>query len=633
MMQEQSKRKADLWISVFLVSVIILLSGMVYATGDLTTYMATPLAIANDGIFTNDFSIMEFVRPNAQSISDNIIALLLRTGIPWQAISAALYVVTVAVFAAGIIAISKRLGGKRYYIMAAVLMFLSIYAMSGLRIGRNPIWYPSFYYAQAAFCIGVWGFVKALDRKWYLAFILFAVASLLHFTAGSYSAAFALVFLVIQAVKEKKYKLLLAPLVWIAACIAVFLLMYLSGTTGSGLLSNEQFVKIHAYLRHPHHHVPSSWEPLEWVNFAAYIAATLLVLCYSAKDSKLFKRIKIFFFITTALMASILAVNYVFVEIIPIAFIAKLQPARNVFVYRFFLAAILAFSSYKLVLKKEYIPAMLIVFMTALPQINIKTYSGILLLMTAFYLIFAKWCDKRELTSLKVIAHIAMTVLTILVISLFAANIALLIKIFYTIAVIALVAITYAADTIAQNKADKLIAKAAAILLAVAIILIPWVDISGNFQGIKIKSPRSVFSLSDIDNSARVLALRFNENTEKEALFLGDPNDITTAYFRIFSLRSSVVAFKNMPFTDDGMLEWVERLTALNAVSVDDNGYYIRNTTCFDELSMQEIMDVANEYEAGYLLVDFNEEKTDELISLGAEVFDSEGRWTVFKLN
>ncbi len=632
-MQEISKRKADLWLSIFLVAVIILLSGMVYATGDLTTYMATPLAIANDGIFTNDFSIMEFTRPNAQSISDNIIALLLRTGIPWQALSAGLYVITVAVFAAGIIAISRRIGGKRYYIMSAVLMFLSIYAMSGLRIGRNPIWYPSFYYAQAAFCIGVWGFVKALDKKWYFAFSLFAIAALLHFTAGSYCAAFALVFLVIKVVKDKNYKLLFAPLIWIVACIAVFLLMYISGTTGSGLLSNEQFVKIHAYLRHPHHHVPSSWEPLEWANFAAYIAGVFLVLCYSAKDSRLYKKMKAFLFVTTALMAVILVINYVFVEIIPIAFIAKLQPARNVFVYRFFLASILAFSSYKLVLKKEYIAAALIVFMTALPQINIKTYSGILLLLTAIYLIFAKWCDKRELISLKAISHIAMTVITVLVISMFASNIALLIKILYTIAIITLIAITYMADKIAIRKADKFISKVAAVLLAVLIILIPWVDVTGNFQGLKVKSPRSVFSLSDIDNSARVLALRFNESTSEQALFLGDPNDITTAYFRIFSLRSSVVAFKNMPFTDDGMLEWVERLTALKAVYTDENGYYVRNQSSFDELSMQEIVDVAHEYGAGYLLVDFGEEKVDELMSLGAKEFDSEGRWKVLKLN
>jgi hypothetical protein len=409
--------------------------------------------------------------------------------------------------------------------------------------------------------------------------------------------------------------------------------MYLSGTTGSGLLSSEQFVKIHAYLRHPHHHVPSSWERLEWINYSAYIIATFLVLYYAAKDSELFTKIKWFFFITTALMAGILLINYVFVEIIPIAFIAKLQPARNVFVYRFFLAAILAFSSYKLVVKKEYIAASLIIFMTTLPQINIKTYSGILLLLVAVYLLIARWCEVRKLVSLKVILDIGMGVVTIFAISLFAANIALLIKIFYALAVMTLIAITYMADTRNENKADNLIAKAAAVLLAIAIILIPWVDISGNFEGIKLKSPRSVFSLSDIDNSARVLALRFNESTDEEALFLGDPNDITTAYFRIFSLRSSVVAFKNMPFTDDGMLEWVERLTALKAVSMDENGYYVRNKTSFDELSMQEILAVANEYEAGYLLVDFGEEKVEKLLSMGATLFDSEGRWKILKLN
>lgn len=629
MIEIKSKRKADFWISLFLVMVVILLSGMVYATGDLTTYMATPLAIANDGIFTNDFSIMEFARPNAQSVSDNIMALFLKIGIPWQALSGFMYIVTVAIFALGIIAISKRIAGEKYYIVAGVLMFFSIYAVSGLRIGRNPIWYPSFYYAQAAFCIGIWGFVKALDKKWYMAFVLFAIATLLHFTAGSYCAAFAIVFLIIHAIKEKKYKLFIAPLIWIAACIAIFLLMYLSGTTGSGLLGNDQFVRIHAYLRHPHHHVPSSWERLEWVNYAAYIVAAFLVLHYSAKDNDLYKKIKTFFLITTALMAGILAINFVFVEIVPIAFIAKLQPARNVFIYRFFLAAILAFSVYNLVIKKEYYAAALIIFMTALPQINVKTYSGILLLLSAVYLIAARYFKNKKILSLNVICHLCAIMLVVLTLFVFAPNIAVFIKILYSLAFMALLTITYMADVFSEKKGESIFLKVAAGLLAVLIILVPWVDISGNFSGITIKSTESVFTLSDIDYSAKELALRFNENTDKEALFLGDPNDITTAYFRIFSLRSSVVAFKNMPFTDSGMLEWVKRLTALNAVSVDDDGYYIRDTGSFDSISMQDLMGVAKEYEADYLLVDYDDEKIEELYGLGASLFDSQGKWKI----
>lgn len=632
MTEIKSKRKADLWISIFLVTIVILLSGMVYATGDLTTYMATPLSIASEGLFSNDFSIMEFVRPNAQSISDNVMALLLKTGISWQVLSALLYIVTVAVFAAGIIAISRRIAGDKYYIMAGVLMFFSIYALSGLRIGRNPIWYPSFYYAQAAFCIAVWGFVKALDKKWYLAFVLFAIATLLHFTAGSYCAAFAIIFLIIQAVKEKKYKLLLAPLIWIGACIGIFLLMYLSGTTGSGLLTGEQFVKIHAYLRHPHHHVPSSWERLEWINYAAYIVAVFFVLYYSAKDSTLYKKIKPFFFITTALMAVILLSNYVFVEIVPIAFVAKLQPARSVFVYRFFLAAILAYSVYRLIMKKEYFAAALVIFMTALPQINIKTYSGILLLLSAGYLLAVKYFKEKNIVSLKVILHMCAIVLVILTISLFATNIAVLIKVLYALAFIALLAITYMADILSAKKGEALFLKIAALVLSIVIILVPWVDIKGNFEGVTLKKPASVFTLSDIDGSAKALALRFNEKADEDALFLGDPNDITTSYFRIFSLRSSVVAFKNMPFTDSGMLEWVKRLTSLGAVYEDENGYYKRNTMSFDELSVQEILSVAKQYNAGYILVDFDEEKLNGFYSFGAELFDNQDKWKILKI-
>ncbi|MCK5128238.1 MAG: hypothetical protein KAQ68_00185 [Clostridiales bacterium] len=632
MIKARSKRKIDLWLSIFLVTVVVLLAGVTYITGDLSTYMATPLAIANDGIFTNDFSIMEFVRPNAQSISDNIMALFLKIGISWQALSLVGYIITVIIFAAAIIATSKRIAGEKYYIVAGTVMFFALYALSGLRIGRNPIWYPSFYYAQLAFSIGVWGFVKALDKKWYQAFIVFAVATLIHFTAGSYCAAFVLVFIIIEAVKSKNYKLLIAPLIWIASAIAIFAMMTLSGTTGTGILSNDAFVKIHAYLRHPHHHVPSTWEKLEWVNYICYMAAVFLVFYYSAKDSEIYKKIKAFFFITTGLMAGILLINFVFVEIIPVAFIAKLQPARNVFIYRFFLAIILSYSVFRLIGKKEYYAAALVIFMATLPQMNIKTYSGILLLLIAVYLLFNRYAKKKNITSLQVLLHMASIVLVILTISLYAANIALLVKVMYIVAYIILLAVTVMVDELKDKKGEKHFIKIIAALLALGIIMIPWVDITGNFTGLKIKSPKYVISLSDVDFSVQALAQRFNEKTEKDVIFLGDPNDISTAYFRIFSLRASVVAFKNMPFTDEGMKEWVDRLSSLKAVTTDENGYYIRNKQVFDDLTAVEIIDVAQTYDAEYLLVDFDEEKLIAFYSMGATRFDTEGRWTMLQL-
>lgn len=629
MIEIKSKRKIDLWLSIFIVTVIILLAGITYITGDLSTYMATPIAISNDGIFTNDFSVMEFMRPNAQSISDNIMALFLRLGISWQALSVIGYIITAAVFASGIIAISKRLAPERYYIIAGVLMFFSFYALSGLRIGRNPIWYPSFYYAQAAFCIAVWGFVKALDKKWYFAFILFAIATLIHFTAGSYCAVFALIFLIIHAVKNKKYKLLYAPLIWVAGCFTIFGIMYFSGTTGSGLLSNDAFVKIHAYLRHPHHHVPSSWEKIEWINYICYIGAVFLILRYSAKDDALYKKINSFFLYTTALMFGILIINYLFVEIIPIAVIAKLQPARSVFVYRFFLAAILAYCIYILINKKEYLQASLIILMTALPQINIKTYSGILLLLVALYLLVVRLSEKKNIISLKVIMHIAVIILILAVIALYSSNIAVLVRVFYIFAFMILLAFVVLTDMLKDKKGEAVFIKIVTLLAALVIILIPLIDVRGNFESVGFKSAKAAFTLSGVDFDAQQLAYRFNEETEKNALFLGDPNDITTSYFRMFSLRSTVVTFKNMPFTDKGMITWIDRLKSLKAIKVKENGFYIRNRKSFNELSADEIINIAKTYDAEYILVNFDEEKLFEFYSLGAKEFDSKGKWTI----
>ncbi len=111
-----------------------------------------------------------------------------------------------------------------------------------------------------AYCLGIWAFYFALKGKWKTSFILIPIATLFHFTVGSYSAAFLVIFLLLECIKEKKYKKLLLTIPWVAVCFAVFGVMVIGGSTNTGELSNDLFVKIHCYLRHPHHHVPSSWK-------------------------------------------------------------------------------------------------------------------------------------------------------------------------------------------------------------------------------------------------------------------------------------------------------------------------------------------------------------------------------------
>ena len=120
------------------------------------------------------------------------------------------------------------------------------------------------------------------------------------------------------------------------------------------------------------------------------------------------------------------------------------------------------------------------------------------------------------------------------------------------------------------------------LLAAAGMLMIPMVDIQGQFERISIKSFKSMYSPLDTDSSINMLATRFKDSSDEDILFFGNPYDIQTSYFRIFSERSSVIAYKNMPFTDEGMLQWVERLKNMGGLDVNDDGYYIKNTDSFN---------------------------------------------------
>ncbi len=622
----------DLWLSILLIAIILMISGFTYVQGDLTTYIATPMAIADQEIFTNDFSIQAFKGANPQSVSDNFLALFMKMGISWQMISIVGFLITFIIFAAGIIAIAREItGGKNYWLVSGLLMLFSLYAASGLRIGRNPIWYNSFYYAQMGFCLAVWGFYFSLKKKWYTAFILFGIATLLHFTVGCYSAGFMVLFLLYDVFKHKKFKQLPALLIWVACAVGIYIMVALAGSIDTGLLSNEAFVKIHCYLRHPHHHIPSSWETSEWINFICYALGTGLFMRIGLQKDEKRKSFMSFFAVTTALTALILIVNYLFIEVVPLAFIGKLQPARSIFIYRFFLAGILAYTIYRLWQQEKYFHAAVATFFITIPRMFEVTFSGILLFMLAFIMLVRMWGARKENKVLTFMCDLALILVIMAVFWLSGSNIFIVVTMFSIMSVLILMAMLTVYLKVSA-KAQKHLMAIYFVIVACFVLIMPWVDVQGRFEHFGIKSFENRFTLCDVSLDAKTLALRFKENTPKDTTFFGDPYDITSSYFRLFSERSQVVAFKNMPFTDQGLIEWVDRLSKMGGLSVNDAGYYVKHPKAFKQMTPEDMITYARSYGASYLLVSFSSEKMDAYLDTGCTLYDREGAWSILAL-
>ncbi len=134
--------------------------------------------------------------------------------------------------------------------------------------------------------------------------------------------------LVIESVRQRKFKTLILAIALLAAMASiVYVPMLLTGTTSTHTIDNAQFVYIHAKVRNPHHILPSNWDVGNWFNFICFIIGGLLCI----KNSDLLrKEDKINFYVIVGTSIFALFLNYVFVEVYPVAFIAKLQLARTV---------------------------------------------------------------------------------------------------------------------------------------------------------------------------------------------------------------------------------------------------------------------------------------------------------------
>lgn len=616
-------------LDVLVVAVALSLSTFFVAQGDLTTYIATPMAIADGSIFRADFSIMEFLQPNAQSVSDLFCAMFLALGMSWQTLSIIGTIVTTAVFSLGIIAISKHFMGDKSYLLSGFFMLLCLFSLSGLRIGRNQIWALGFYYSQIAFCMGIWAFYFALKGKWKKAFILVPIATLFHFTVGSYCAAFLLVFLAIECIRAKQYKRLLYAIPWVVVCIAVYMIMVFGGSTSTGQLSNDMFVKIHCYLRHPHHHVPSSWETVEWMNFAAYIAGTFLLL-YSVRDrAEHYRQLRNIFTVSLALVAAILAVNYIFIEIIPLAFIAKLQPARCVFIFRLFLAGILAYTVANMWQDRKYGVGALVILCATIPQvINIQsyvyeTYSGFFVLAIGIVAVAIYLAKKFDITLIHHFAPIGF-VLIIAAYVIRAENIFYAYDIYHRfVAFVLMMYIIVMPLKTDSKQICKVVKNVIIVGCAIGVAFLPWFNIHTK----QIASVDKMINTA-VDESVRILAAQYMDATDEDTIFFGDPMDVQTAYFRLYSERASVVAFKNMPFTDEGMNEWVDRLEEFSTIQMMDDGYYRTNEYEFKNTSPAAKIRYCQKYNATHMLLHTKDEEIlDAHLEAGFQLHSSAGIW------
>ena len=564
--------------------------------------------LLNPELYKNDYHVQEMVKFNPRSYYYYIIYFLanLGTGIPL-----AHFIYQFLAFGSFILAcyaiINIYTNSK---LPAAAMTFLSI-AAAFTDVGNTLIFSTKSVSSTFAMAFAIWGIYFSLRQKWLTGYFFFGLGCLLQFLVGLLPGLMMLPVLAIECVKRRKFKTLILSIVLLAVMASiVYVPMLLVGTTSTQTIDNAEFVFIHAKVRNPHHILPSNWPIGNWLNFICFIIGGLL--CIKNADL-LGKKDKSNFYVIVSTSIFALVLNYLFVDVYPLAFIAKLQLARTIPFAQLIIFIAVSLVVEQLYRDKKIAIALLLLIIFTLPFRGIiflglsvwqtrnyvfpKRYSGFLWVLTVATLIFSliyPLTDSWEIIGDRTIS----------------------IPIFFSILTWPFILEKTAVSTAVKQTATHILALAttATLVLGVAGILPkPMLDIFETRVNINAV-PRDDLSK---------LALRFSQISSQDALVLIPPS-VTS--FQYFSQRAIVVNFKNFPLTEKGIKEWRNRMEAVLGVSLNPQMIWGGNDF-FSRRSSNDLVKVARNYNADYILT-----RSDWHPNIEGTIADKEGKWILYKI-
>ena len=562
----------------------------------------------NPELYKNDYYVQEMVKFNPRYYYYYIIYLLANLG---TSIPLAHFIYQFLAFGSFILAcyaiINIYTNSK---LPAAAMAFLCI-AASFTDVGNTLIFSTKSVPSTFAMGFAIWGIYFSLRQKWLTGYLFFGLACLLQFLVGLLPGLMMLPVLVIQSVRQRHFKTLILAIALLAAMASiVYVPMLLTGTTSTHTIDNAEFVYIHAKVRNPHHILPSNWDFGNWFNFICFIIGGLLCI----KNAELLrKQDKVNFYVIVGTSIFALFLNYIFVEVYPFAFIAKLQLARTVPFAQLIIFIAVCLTIDILYRQKRIAISLLLLVVLTLPFRGIiflglsvwqtkkyvfpKGYNILLWILAAVTVIFSliyPVTDSWEIIGDRIIS----------------------IPVLFSI-----LAFPFILE-------ETSLAKSLKQTLTHTLALITTATLVFGVAGILPKPILNVFQTRvninavSSDDLSR-LAMRFSQISSRDSLVLIPPS-VTS--FQFFSERAIVVNFKNFPFTEKGIKEWQNRMEAVLGVPLNPQMIWGGNDL-FIRRSSADLVKVARNYHADYILT-----RSDWHPNIDGEIVEQEGKWILFKI-
>lgn len=557
------------------------------------------LRTVDESYLTNDFFVNTYTGFGPRFFYAQLMAFLSRF-IPLYSVYFMLTILTNSLVAliSGLVARNIFGGSNLAGILAAGLVMSATTFSLG---SGTDIYATSLNPARLVMPILLLSLWAAFNRRPLICGILAGIASLIHPTFGLETGALALamlatVYLLVgrNTPSSESKKATLAKIL-----AAFFILFLFAAVSAVPYLSQEQieadqFIYLVAYLRHPHHDIPSTFAPQDFLNALFFLIATGIAWYCWQKKSETPRHLAIAVPVLIFIVAILCIGGYLFVEIMPSRLWTIARTFRLPFLVKWLglilVAGALAVLIQGLDEKKNRfdVPLILISFLTPvtmgithalkmirdhveqyIPHWSLLISFLLTALLVAVYLLFVSPPGGRRILLFSILVFMAFCL-----------------AIFTNKGISRLIVISIAAIL-------------SVLLLTDGILPTRWEAYVDRF--------RPVITPADLASDEIDIASYVRDQTPENAIFLTPP---VFGKFRFMAERAIVVDFVVFPYQDQAMLEWQQRLfdsygkpntggwTA--AAELDDN---------YRRIDDQKTWDLRSKYDVSYAVL-YQETKT-----------------------
>ncbi len=475
---------------------------------------------------------------------------------------------------------------------SAFLAAAAVLSLKTFWIGYSNILYRNFLEPEhLAMPLVLLGFYWILKQKYPLAGLAFGLGSLFHLLVG---LEFGWILLgaatfekILQKIRKQSsaqgWKSLLIGVLILAAFSTILLIPFLEQPS----IPSNEFINLVAHVRHPHHYLPSSFDPWQYGQAALYLLGFVFLFGFSLKRSTPFQERQQWLFIVGGAIGLLCIGGYFFVEVWPSRLWTTAQMFRLPYIVKWFSLVLMAGYAGDLIESSENRNTKLLGITLGISLLSVFSLALIPFLVWLRQVLSRRMNLPRWLLRNEWLA--AMTILTVI----------LLRPDFRTWALYGLFFCAIGFLAFSHWK------PASQVINLIGILGVSGVMLLFSFQVIpspaRLRTEIPNFSLSTPATELAELAKFTRENTPSNAVFLTPPK---FGEFRYLAERAIVVDFVAYPFQDQSMHEWYQRMVDCYGTS-DQKGFealpdYNQSVYAYDD---NTILALSEKYGFQYAIV------------------------------